>query len=205
MNISTIAERLDSWAPQKIRFLNPQEPWRFLLCVIMSAQTTDKSVNAVAPALFSAYPTPQALAEADPETVGQIIKKTGFFKTKAEHIIECSRIIAEKYNGEVPQSMEELTALPGVGRKTANCVRGECFSLPAIIVDTHFSRVVCRLGLTPDRDPVKTEKTISESLPEKDWYRFSMTANLFGREVCHSQKPECRICIFSNQCPSRQS
>ena len=191
---------LDAKYPKDIRFLDERNPFQFLVSVILSAQTTDETVNRVAPVLFASYPNASALASADMEDVKSIIHSTGFFNSKAKHIIDCSKAICEKYNGIVPSSMEDLVSLPGVGRKTANCLRSNVLGLPGIVVDTHFSRVVSRLLGLSTREPLKIERIVADNLPQDRWSRFSMTANSHGRDVCHSAKPQCNACPLAALC-----
>lgn len=191
---------LDAKYPKDIRFLDERNPFQFLVSVILSAQTTDETVNRVAPVLFASYPNASALASADMEDVKSIIHSTGFFNSKAKHIIDCSKAICEKYNGIVPSSMEDLVSLPGVGRKTANCLRSNVLGLPGIVVDTHFSRVVSRLLGLSTREPLKIERIVADNLPQDRWSRFSMTANSHGRDVCHSAKPQCNACPLASLC-----
>ncbi len=199
-NAIEIAERLDRLSPPTIRFLSERDPFRFLVCVVLSAQTTDQTVNSVVPGLFGRYPTRHALAYADQVEVENLIHATGFFHTKAKHIIALARELDGK---EIPTTITELTKLPGVGRKTANCYLGDVLGCPAIIVDTHFGRVVRRLGLVDSRDPQVVEMELKRQLPEAMQYRFSMTANLFGRSTCHAKKPLCDDCPLRDLCPSK--
>lgn len=199
--ILEVSDILDDAAPDQISFLDAREPFRHLISVILSAQTTDRQVNIVAKELFTRYPDAHALAAAPQESVKSIIRSTGYFNAKAKNIIACSQALVERYGGAVPDTMEELTSLPGVGRKTANCILGGVYGRPAIIVDTHFGRVVQRLGLVSDDDPAKIEKQIAALLPEDRQYRFSMTVNWFGRTCCHAKTPECALCILWSLCP----
>ncbi len=191
---------LDSISPPDISFLKKRDPFQFLVSVILSAQTTDERVNMVTPELFSSYPGSKELAEADIEDVKRIIHATGFFNSKARHIIDCAGAIEDNYGGVVPTEMEDLLSLPGVGRKTANCLRSNVYGLPGIVVDTHFSRVVNRVFGLGTREPKTVEDFVCENLPKDQWNRFSMTANLFGRTTCHSQGPECSVCPLKDLC-----
>ena len=205
-NISLIlneaSDILDNTYQKNIQFLNETDPFRFLISVILSAQTTDATVNKVAPQLFASYSNAQSLANADIEEVKKIIHSTGFFNSKAKNIIECAKIIHDEHNGEVPSSLEELIKLPGVGRKTANCLRSNILGLPGVVVDTHFSRVISRLLNLNTREPVFIEDIVRKNLQEDKWSRFSMTANAHGRDICHSTKPECMKCPLSKYCLS---
>jgi endonuclease III len=180
-----------------LRFSNPFE---LLIAVILSAQTTDNQVNQVTPTLFSRYPTPEALASAPPEEIEAIVHSTGFFRSKAKNIRRTARILHEKHRGEVPEPMEDLVSLPGVGRKTAHVIRGVVFGLPAIIVDTHFKRVVSRIGLSEGGTPEKVERDVALLIPEEEQFAFSMAANNHGRQVCFSRKPECGRCPVRDLC-----
>ena len=190
---------LDELLPPHIQFLDQRDPFRFLISVILSAQTTDRIVNIVTGPLFERFPTVEALASAPLQEVEEIIFPTGFYRMKAKNIKACAQALIDK---EIPSTMEELTQLPGVGRKTASCVLGDIYGKPAIIVDTHFGRVVQRLGLVDTKDPEKIESQIANLLEEEKHYRFSMTANMFGRTVCHAKKPLCEECPLNSICPS---
>ena len=195
----TIYTILDELLPQDIQFLEQRDPFRFMISVILSAQTTDRIVNIVTGPLFERFPTVEALASAPISEVEEIIFPTGFYRMKAKNITTCAQALLGK---EIPSTMEELVKLPGVGRKTASCVLGDIYGKPAIIVDTHFGRVVQRLGLADTKDPVKIERQIALLLDESKHYRFSMTANMFGRTVCHAKKPLCEECPLKLLCPS---
>ena len=195
-----IAEKLDKLYPGKIEFLEFENNYQLLITVILTAQTTDKQVMKITPDLFRRYPEPAMLGNASNNDVEEIIKSTGFFKVKAANIIKTGKILAEQYNSRVPDKMDELVKLPGVGRKSANVVLGTLFSIPAVIVDTHFKRLVKRLGLTNQDNPDKVEKDIKEIIPPDMQYRFSMTVNNHGRVVCHARKPECSKCEISEYC-----
>ncbi|MDD4010602.1 MAG: endonuclease III [Sphaerochaetaceae bacterium] len=192
---------LDRISPREITFLEPHDPFQFLISVILSAQTTDASVNKVTPALFARYPDQRALAKADIEEVKAIIRPTGFYNTKARNIIAASQMLCERYPDSFPMTIEAISSLPGAGRKTANCVLGSVFGQSAIIVDTHFGRVVGRLmGPSYTLDPTALELKLKAEMNPKDTYRFSMTANLFGRTTCHARNPQCQSCPLSSLC-----
>lgn len=195
-----VHEILDRTSPPEISFLVMRDPFQFLISVILSAQTTDENVNKVTPELFSLYPDAESLASADLETVKRIIHKTGFFNTKARNIIGCAKGIMEKFGGKVPTEMDDLLTLPGVGRKTANCLRANVLGLPGIVVDTHFSRVINRVFELGTRDPLIVENFVCDHLDPQHWGRFSMTVNLHGRQYCHPAKPECSECPLKNHC-----
>ena len=171
-----------------------------MISVILSAQTTDRQVNLVNGNLFSKYPKPADLALADQLDVEKIIKSTGFFHAKARNIIGAAKVIHTEFDDGIPDSMHDLLKLPGVGRKSANVVLGAVYNKPAIIVDTHFGRVVRRIGLCAARNPDKIEKEIGLLLAPEFQYRFSMTVNNHGRAVCHARKPECRQCALLTYC-----
>lgn len=196
---------LDESSMATIRFLNSRDPFQFLISVILSAQTTDRQVNEVAVTLFSRYPDARALAHAESTDVKTIIRSTGFFNMKAKNIIACAQKLVSEFAGEVPQTMEALLTLPGVGRKTANCVLGDVFGKPAIIVDTHFSRVVQRLMLVDTSNPEEIELEIGKLISPSHQYRFSMTVNLHGRQTCHARKPVCASCTIRALCPTAGS
>jgi endonuclease-3 len=198
--IVRIYEILDEELPKEIQFLDERDPFRFLISVILSAQTTDRIVNVVVKELFAAYPDAKALASASLTDVEAIIYATGFYRAKAKNIIAASKELVDQ---PVPSTMEELVKLPGVGRKTASCVLGDIYGKPAIIVDTHFSRVVNRLGLVDTKDPEKVEAGIKALLEPSRQYRFSMTVNLWGRTVCLAKRPLCETCAIGHLCPSR--
>jgi endonuclease-3 len=195
-------EILDTISPSNITFLNQTDPFRLLVSVILSAQTTDRQVNEVASVLFEKYPSVESLAHADIDSVKEIIRSTGYFNAKAKNIIGTAKALLEKYGGVVPFSMEELVKLPGVGRKTASVIIGQLDNQPAIIVDTHFARVVRRLGLTVATDPERIEREVAKLLPPVNHYRYSMIVNLHGRQVCHARKPQCELCQLAPYCKS---
>ena len=198
--IKQVHEILDGVSPRDIAFLEGRDPFRFLISVILSAQTTDERVNQVTPELFSMYPDASSLASADIGDVKRIIHPTGFFNAKARHIIDCAATIEERFGGVVPVEMEDLLTLPGVGRKTANCLRSNILGLPGIVVDTHFSRVINRVFGLGTRDPLKVENFVCSNLDESCWNRFSMTVNLFGRTTCHASGQECEGCPLRDLC-----
>jgi endonuclease-3 len=171
------------------------------VATILSAQCTDERVNQVTPALFDRYPDPASLARARLPTLEKMIHSTGFFRNKARNLKGAAARLVAEHGGQVPTRMEELVALPGVGRKTANVIRGACFGLPAVVVDTHFGRVVRRLGFTDAGDPVKIERELRALVPESRQTTFSMVANFHGREVCRSHRPLCGTCPVRSLCP----
>ena len=173
-----------------------------LVATILSAQTTDERVNTVTPGLFARYPTPAALAEADPAEVEKLIHPTGFFRQKTRSLIGMAQALVARHEGQVPTSMADLTALPGVGRKTANVIRSVGLGLPGLAVDTHVGRLARRLGLTAEVDPVKVESELSAMVPATVRGSLSLRLILHGRAVCRSRRPRCDRCILADYCPS---
>ena len=186
--------------PDRRPFLNFENPFQLLVATVLAAQCMDKLVNTVTPELFRRFPDPAALAAAPLGDVEKIVRPTTFFQQKAHNIKALSRMIAERHGGEVPATMEALTAMPGVGRKTAGTVLSVCFGQPAIIVDTHFSRVSRRLGLTRSDKPEEIEKNIAAISQREDWIEISSVLNRFGRAICHARRPECEICPVKKFC-----
>lgn len=174
--------------------------YQLLISVIMSAQTTDAQVNEVTPALFARFPGPADLANGRQEEVEEIIHSTGFFRSKARNIRGTAKVLADRYGGVVPDTMAALVELPGVGRKSANVVLGHCFGQPAVIVDTHFGRVVRRIGLTEESDPTRVEQAIKAIVPPELQYRFSMLINRHGRGTCNARSPLCADCPILDLC-----
>ena len=177
-------------------------PLELAVATILSAQCTDKRVNEVTPALFARYPDAAAYAGADRTEVEALIKPTGFFRNKTTSLIKLGQALVERFDGEVPHTMAELTTLPGFGRKTANVVLGNAFGIPGLTVDTHFGRLVRRWSWTAEMDPVKVEHVVAELIPKKEWTDFSHRAIWHGRRVCHSRKPACGACALARLCPS---
>ncbi|MGA2802815.1 MAG: endonuclease III [Acidimicrobiales bacterium] len=185
--------------------LEHHDPFELLVATILSAQCTDERVNIVMPVLFRRYPTPRAMAAADRAELESLIRSTGFFRSKASHILGASEAIVMRHGGEVPRSMEELTALAGVGRKTANVVLSVAFGLPGLPVDTHVTRLSRRLGLTAASDPVQIEKDVCGLFPPGEWGVISLRLILHGRKVCDARRPRCESCEIADLCPSRGS
>ncbi|MEO0095313.1 MAG: endonuclease III [candidate division WOR-3 bacterium] len=182
--------------------LNYRNEFELLIAVLLSAQTTDKKVNEVTPKLFAKYPTPHRLAEADINDLCKIIKPLGFFKRKSELIKKCAETICKKFNGKIPATIEELVQLPGVGRKTASAVLVNAFNKPAIVVDTHVSRVATeRLKLSKSRDAEKIELDLANIFPEKYWQFIANGLVLFGRYICTAKDPKCSSCEIYTLCP----
>ena len=180
-----------------------QNTFELLVAVILSAQCTDAAVNKATPALFARYPTPATLAVASTEEIEALIRTLGLFRAKARSLKRCAQQLLDEFHGEVPSSMEDLTRLAGVGRKTANVIRGHAFDLPGIAVDTHCKRLSRRLGFTRQQDPVKIEHDLSRLLAPEQWTNFSHRLILHGRAVCHARKPNCAQCALRELCPSR--
>jgi len=184
--------------------LEYQGPFELLVATILSAQCTDARVNKVTPEVIKRWPTPEALATADTAQLEEVIRSAGFFRAKARALIGCSRAIAERHAGSVPRTMAALTALPGVGRKTANVVLAVAYGEACgVVVDTHVTRVCRRLGLTRHTDPVRIEADLMALLPRPDWNFFSIAMVLHGRYVCLARTPRCHDCALSADCPSR--
>jgi endonuclease-3 len=173
------------------------EPYELLIATILSAQCTDAQVNAVTRTLFEKYPTLLSFAGADITELEDDIRPAGFFRTKARHIKGSAAMLADKFNGETPSGINELTSLPGVGRKTANLVRGHIYGIPSIVVDTHVGRVSLRLGLVKSGDPTRAEFELMDVLPKTHWIRYNTQIIAHGRKICAARKPKCAECIFN--------
>ena len=186
-------------ARAELDFTNPFE---CLVVTVLSAQTTDRRVNAASPALFAAYPTPEAMAAARREHLEQLVGPLGFFRAKTDALLRLSQALVERYDGEVPGRLEDLVTLPGVGRKTANVVLGNAFGIPGITVDTHFGRLARRLGWTEETDPVKVEHAVGALFPKRDWTMLSHHLIWHGRRRCHAKVPACGACPVARWCPS---
>lgn len=199
-NASVILNRIARLYPDVGTALDYDDAWQLLVATVLSAQTTDENVNKVLPALFEAYPTPDDLAGANPDDVEQIIFSTGFYRQKTKSIITLAGDLVDKYDGEVPADLDKLVELRGVGRKTASVVLAEVWGAPAIAVDTHVNRVMNRLGLTTNTDPVKVEGDIMGLLPKPKWSGVSMRVIQFGRDVCDAKKPRCWTCPLADRC-----
>lgn len=182
--------------------LNFKNPLQLLVATVLSAQCTDKRVNTVTPALFKRYKTVEDFAGANLRELQVLIKSTGFYRAKAKNIKGLATKILKEYGGKVPDKLEDLVKLPGVGRKTANVVLGHAFDTPGITVDTHFGRLSRRFGWTKETDPVKVEFEVMELIPSKEWTNLSQRMIWHGRRVCHSRKPACAACPISSHCPS---
>ena len=176
--------------------------FELLVVTVLSAQTTDKRVNSVRPTLFATYPDAAAMAGAERARLETIIGPTGFFRAKTESLLKLSQALVERYDGQVPATLEELVALPGVGRKTANVVLGNAFGVPGITVDTHFGRLSRRFGFTEETDPVKAEHEVGALFPKNDWVMLSHHLIWHGRRICHARHPACGACPVAQWCPA---
>lgn len=203
--VSKIIEFLSREYPHAVITLDFETPLQLLVAAILSAQSTDKKVNQVTPQLFSRYKTCDDFAAADSEELQHYITPIGLYRNKAAFIIKACKKIAEDHNGKVPSTMEELTALPGVARKTANVILSNAFGVSeGIVVDTHVKRLSGRLGLTTERTPVKIEQDLMRVVPQKEWLHFANLLLYHGRAVCHARNPECDMCVIREWCPSRR-
>lgn len=201
-----VCRRLDNKYGPVECFLDHTNPFRLVISVLLSAQTTDAQVNRVTPELFRRFPTPEAMAAASPEEVAKIIRSLGFYKTKARHCVEAAQAIVADFGGEVPHTMAELTSLPGVGRKTANIVLNVSFGIvEGIAVDTHVNRIAHRLALSPkthEREPLKTEQDLLAILPRELWGPVNHQWIRHGRDTCTARAPKCDGCVLEDICPS---
>jgi len=198
-----VAERLVAEYTKEYRcYLNHENAWQLLFATILSAQCTDARVNIVTADLFVKYPSVEAFAAADLKELEEDIRPTGFYHNKAKNIIECARKLLEKHGGEVPRTIEELVELPGVGRKTANVIRGNIYHQPSIVVDTHVKRISKKLGLTKQEDPEKIEFELMEVLPEEYWILYNIHIIQLGRTICTARSPKCGECFMREICPS---
>jgi len=199
--VAAILTLLEGLYPEAMTALRFESALQLLIATILSAQCTDERVNGVTPALFTRYPDARSLAAAKREELEAMIHPTGFFRNKAKAILSCCADIVSKHGGQVPDTLESLTALHGVGRKTANVVLGNAFGIPGLVVDTHVSRLSRRLALTDQTDPVKIELALMEVIPRERWTRFSHWLILHGRRICVARKPRCSICPLAVHCP----
>ena len=198
--VNEILDRLEKEYPDAGCALKHLNVFELLICVVLSAQTTDVSVNKVSPQLFGKYPDAEALAGAEQEDVQEIIRQIGMYKTKSRNIINLSKELCEKYDGQVPDDYDSLVALPGVGRKTANVVLAVGFGRQRIAVDTHVFRVTNRIGLVKEKDVLKTELALMETLPEPRWSRAHHSFIFHGRRCCSAREPECGRCCLADMC-----
>ncbi|MGD9232364.1 MAG: endonuclease III [Desulfobacterales bacterium] len=195
-----IQRMLKKTYPEVKTQLRHANPFQLLVATILSAQCTDKQVNGVTKELFKKLRTPHDFASVSNEALEALIRPTGYFRNKAKNIKNCSKSLLEKYDGQVPQTLDELVKLPGVGRKTANVVLGSAFNIDGIVVDTHVARISKRLGLTNSNNPVKIEYDLMEIIPKKNWNVFSLQLIYFGRAICKARKPLCPICPIYDLC-----
>ena len=201
-----IRRRMKRALPEPRVELDFDDAWQLLVATMLAAQSTDRTVNTVTPELFRRWPTPEALGDATQEDVEKVVKRTGFFRNKAKAIRTASKKLAEDFGGVVPKTLEELTTLPGVARKTANVVIGSAYGVPTgFIVDTHVGRVSRRLELTAQKDPVKVEQDLSRLFPKRDWIDMGHRLVLHGRYVCTSKSPRCSECPLNEVCPSAEA
>jgi endonuclease III len=182
--------------------LTHENPFQLLIATILSAQTTDRSVNLVTPELFGRYPDAADLAAADPALVEKLIKPTGFFRAKTQRIIAASRALVEMFGGVVPQDLNDLVKIPGIGRKTANVILGAGFGVPGFAVDTHVIRLTNRIGMVRTKDPVKIEFQVCSMVPKEEWTALSLRLILHGRRICDARRPLCPECVLNDFCPS---
>src|SRR3989338_3304469 len=201
---AAIIKKLKRMYPKAGIELHFKTPMELAAATILSAQCTDKRVNQVTPALFKKYRTVEHFAHADPDTFEREIYSTGFFRAKTKSIIGCAQEIVRRFAGKVPARMEDLTTLPGVGRKTANVILGNVFDIPGVVMDTHVKRISNRLGLTNHHDPVKIEFDLQNVIPPKEWTEFSLLLIKHGRRTCFARKPRCSDCRINSLCPSRE-
>lgn len=203
---AAINERLAVAQPAPKVELDHQNAWQLLIATILAARSNDRTINTITPTLFARWPTPVDLAHAPQEEVEQVVKSSGFFRNKAKAIRQASQMLVSEFGGEVPQTMEELTQLPGVARKTANVVLNTVWELPSgIIVDIHVTRLVKRFDFTHETDAKKIEALLCELFPRKDWPRIGHRLVLHGRHVCTAKKPKCTECPLNEVCPSAQA
>ena len=199
-----ILKRFDEmYGTEPICYLNHENAWQLLIAVILSAQCTDARVNIVTKDLFQKYDTLEKFAYADVTEMEQDIKPTGFYHNKARSIIGCARRLVEEYKGEVPSALEDLLTLPGVGRKTANVIRGNIYGEPSIVVDTHVKRISNRLGFTKEQEPEKIEFDLMKKIPKDHWIMYNIQVISFGRSVCMARSPKCHECFLSDLCKAK--
>ncbi len=202
--VDYVLNELDNLYGKEVqKYLLYKNPWELLIAVILSAQCTDARVNLVTRDLFSLYPDPEALGNAGQKDIEKVIHSTGFYTNKAKNIIATSKVIHEEYNDEVPGDIEKLIRLPGVGRKTANVIRGNIFNEPSIVVDTHVKRISGKLGFTKNSDPEKIEFDLMKILPKEHWIRYNTQVIAHGRGVCIANRPRCSECTLYSACPSK--
>lgn len=198
-----VLEALDrEYGTEYVCYLNHENPWQLLIAVILSAQCTDARVNMVTPGLFRKYDSPKKLAQADLKELEKDIHSLGFYHMKAKNIISCCQDLVEKFGGEVPRTVEELTSLAGVGRKTANVILGNIYHEPSIVVDTHVKRISRKLGFAKEEDPEKIEYELMKVLPREHWILWNIQIITLGRSICVARNPKCGQCFLQTLCPS---
>ncbi len=198
-----VLDRLDrEYGKDPVCYLNHETPWQLLFSTILSAQCTDERVNLVTKDLYRKYDTLEKFAAASLPEMEQDIHATGFFRQKAKNLIACAQILLHTYGGEVPSDLEALTKLPGVGRKTANVIRGNIYNQPSIVVDTHVKRISRKLGFTKETEPEKIEHSLMKTLPKEHWIRWNTQIITLGRTVCTARNPKCTECFLSDLCPA---
>jgi endonuclease-3 len=196
-----ILDKLDNvYGREYVCYLNHDNAWQLLIATMLSAQCTDARVNIVTKDLFQKYKSPEDFANADLKELEQDIHSTGFYHNKAKNIIACCKTLVEKYDGEVPSDLNELTSLAGVGRKTANVIRGNIFHEPSVVVDTHVKRISNKLGFTKEEDPEKIEYDLMKELPKDHWILYNIQIITFGRQICTAQRPKCEECFLTEYC-----
>ncbi len=196
-----ILDRLDEVYTREYKcYLNHETPWQLLIATMLSAQCTDARVNVVTKDLFQKYRSPEDFAKADLKELEQDIRSTGFYHNKAKNIIACCKDLVEKYDSRVPEDLEALTSLAGVGRKTANVIRGNIFYEPSVVVDTHVKRISKKLGFTREDDPEKIEYDLMKALPKEHWILYNIQIITFGREICFARNPKCEECFLTKYC-----
>lgn len=201
--VNKIIEALDEhYSVQKKCWLDYESAGQLLIATILSAQCTDARVNIVTKDLFVKYPDMAAFAAADLKELEKDIHSTGFYHNKAKNIIACAQMVVGEYGGEIPSDIDKLTALPGVGRKTANVIRGNIYDIPSIVVDTHVGRISRKLGLTKSEDPVRVEKDLEKALPKDHWILWNIQIIAHGRSICTARSPKCGECFLAEYCPS---
>lgn len=202
--VQTILSILDETYGTKIKkYLHYDAPWQLLISVILSAQCTDARVNIVAKDLYKTYPSLKSLANASLKDVEEIIRPTGFYHNKAKNIIACAKRLVDDFGEQIPSTIEDLTSLPGVGRKTANVIRGNIYGEPSIVVDTHVKRISKKLGLTKETDPTKVEMDLMKVLPKDHWILYNIQIIAHGRSICTARNPACHQCPLANVCKSK--
>ncbi len=203
--ITKILEQLDEhYSVQKKCWLDYDNAWQLLFATILSAQCTDARVNLVTKDLYVKYPNVEAFAKADLKELEQDIHSTGFYHNKAKNLIACANQLLDEYDGQVPSDIYQLTKLAGVGRKTANVIRGNIYDIPSIVVDTHVGRISRKLGLTKSEDPVKVEKDLEKCLPKDHWILWNIQIIAHGRSICTARSPKCEECFLAPYCPGKK-